>query len=89
MPTSTKEHYTLAEIAERWGICHGSVLTLVYVGDLRAIDVSTNPKGKSRYIVRTEDLLAFEAARETPPAEPPPKRKRVKVRQGEVIEFFS
>jgi hypothetical protein len=89
MPTSTKEHYTLAEIAERWGVSHGTVLTHVYTGDLRALDISTSPKGRSRFIVRTEDLLAFEAARETPPAEPPPKRKRVKVRQGEVIEFFS
>ncbi|MHB9077031.1 MAG: hypothetical protein ACYC3X_06000 [Pirellulaceae bacterium] len=86
---ATKQTYTLAEIAARWGCCHSSVLMLVYSGDLRAIDISTNPKGKSRYIVPAEALEAFEAARATPPPEKPLKRKRVKVRSGEVIEFFS
>ena len=84
-----KEHYSLQEIADRWGVSHSTVLTHVYGGELRAIDVSTNPKGKSRYIVPAESLEAFEAARTTPPAEKPLKRKRVRVRQGEVIEFFS
>lgn len=86
---ASKDYWTLAEIAERWGCAHGTVLTHVYTGDLRAIDISTNPKGKSRYIVPAEALEQFERARETPPPETPPKRKRVKVRAGEVIEFFS
>lgn len=87
--TVAKEHYTLLEIAERWGVSHSTVLTHVYTGDLRALDISTNPKGKSRFIVPAEALADFEAARATPPPDQPLRRKRVKVRSGEVIEFFS
>jgi hypothetical protein len=90
MPTSTKKYYTLADLAERWGVSHGTVLTHVYTGDLRAIDVGTNfPKGKSRFLVPAEALEAFETARATPPPEKPLPRKRVRVRCGEVIEFFT
>lgn len=84
-----KEYWTLGEIAERWCCSHSTVLTHVHTGELRAIDTSTNRRGKSRYIVPTEALLAFERARETPPPEKPLPRKRVKVRPGEVIEFFT
>jgi len=85
-----KEHYSLQEIADRWGVSHSTVLTHVYGGELRAIDVSTNPRGKSRYIVPTESLEAFEAARATPPPEQPAApRKRVRIPAGSVIEFFS
>ncbi len=84
-----KVFYTLAEVAERWNCSHSSVLNLVYGGDLRAIDISTNPQKRSRYIVPTENLEAFEASRATePPAIQPVKRKRVKMPAGAVIEFF-
>ena len=90
MATVDKEFWTLDDIAERWGVSHSSVLTLVHQGVLRAVDVSTNPRKRSRYIVPTEALLAFEASRETPPPEPPaPRRNRMRVRPGEVIEFFT
>jgi len=88
MATATKQHYTLAEIAERWGVSHSTVLSLVYGGDLRAIDISTNPKGKSRYIVPADSLADFEASRTTAPPEKPETRKRVHVPAGAVIEFF-
>ncbi len=85
-----KEHFTLGEIAERWGVSHGTVLTLVYRGDLRAINVSTNPRGKGRYIVPTAVLLEFEQSRTTAqPPRPAAKTRRLKVPAGAVIEFFS
>lgn len=89
MATATKQHYTLAEIAERWGVSHSTVLSLVYGGDLRAIDVSTNPKGKSRYVVPAAALDDFETSRTTAPPEKPEPRKRVRIPAGSVIEFFS
>lgn len=84
-----KEFWTLGEIAQRWGCSHSTVLTHVNRGDLRAVDISTNRRGKSRYIVSTAVLEAFEEARQTPPPEEaPPRRKKVRVRAGDVIEFF-
>lgn len=86
----TKQTWTLAEIADRWGCSHSTVLSHVYSGDLRGIDISTNPARRSRYIVPADALEAFEEARETPPPKTPaPKRKRVRVGAGEIIEFFS
>lgn len=84
----TKQSYTLADVAQRWGCSHSSVLALVYSGDLAAIDISTNPAGRSRYIVPADALEAFEARRTVTPPSPTPKR-RVRVNRGDVIEFFS
>jgi len=84
-----QEFLSLAKIARRWTCSHSSVLTLVNRGDLPAVDISTNPRGRSRYIVRVDDLEAFEAARTTSPPPPPTKRRRVRVPKNAVIEFFS
>lgn len=65
----TKKTYSLSEIAKRWGCSDSVVLTLVYRGDLRAIDISTNQKRQSRYIVAEEEVLRFEASRTTLQAE--------------------
>lgn len=87
---SKKEYWTLQEIADRWNCSHSTVLSHCHAGELRAVDVSTNRRKRSHYIVPTDALLAFEQSRETPPPSPPaPRRNRVKVRPNEVIEFFS
>lgn len=83
-----KQTYSLAEIAERWGCSHGTVLSHVRSGSLRAIDISTRPSGRSRYIVRTEDLEEFEQRRVVSTAPVSTKRKRVKIRRSDVIEFI-
>ena len=83
-----RQTYSLAEVAERWGCSHSSVLALVYSGDLSAIDISTNPAGRSRYIVPADALHEFEQRRTVAPPSAPPKR-RVKVHRGDVIEFIT
>jgi hypothetical protein len=81
---------SLDAIAARWGVSHGTVLNHVYSGALRAIDVSTNPRRKSRYVVPPEALAEFEASRMTPPpSPPPPPRRRPRAAQSEVIEYFA
>ena len=86
----TKDYWTLQEIAERWNCSHSTVLTHCHTGELRAVDVSTNRRKRSHYIVPNESLLAFEQSRETPPPERPAiRRNRLKVRPGEVIESFT
>lgn len=52
------EYLTLREVAIRWGCSHSSVLNLVYRGDLRAIDISSNPTKQSRY-VKNDACLRF------------------------------
>jgi len=84
-----KDFYTLQEIAERWGCSHSTVLTHVYDGTLRAVDISTNPGRRSRYIVAREAVEAFEESRVMPVLETTPvKRRRVRVPADAVIEFF-
>jgi len=84
-----KEFVTLAQIAQRWGVSHSSVLSLVYSGALVAVDVSTNPKRRSRYIVRVTDLEAFEESREQQPIPDVTRCKKVRVPKGAYIEFFT
>lgn len=84
-----KAFFTLSELAERWGISHTSVLNLVYKGDLLAVDVSTNPRKRSRFIVPADALEAFEDSRATePPERPVTKHRRVRLPAGSTIEFF-
>lgn len=93
MSTAAPLSYTLQQIADRWGCSHSTVLSHVYAGTLRAIDISTNPERRSRYIIPSDALEEFEAARDVSKIGahlvPPPKRNRVRVRPGEVIEFFT
>ena len=84
---SDRSHYTLADVAARWNCSHSSVLALVYSGDLAAIDISTNPAGRSRYIVPSDSLEDFENRRTVAPPAPKSKR-RARVRRDDVIEFF-
>lgn len=89
--TESKEMFTLADIADRWGCSHSTVLAHVASGALRAVDISTNPSARSRYIVRREVLEAFEEARETsPPAAASSTRKRQRQTSATagIIEFF-
>lgn len=85
----TPQTYALAEIAARWNCSHSTVLALVRSGQLPAIDISTAPTRRSHYIVRGEDLQAFEALRTVRPVTAPAaRRRRTKVRPSEVIEFI-
>jgi len=83
----SKQSYTLAEVAERWSCCHSSVLSLVKSGELSAIDISSNPAGRSRYIVPFDALADFEARRTVSPPSAPTKR-RPKLTRRDVIEFI-
>ncbi len=83
----SKSFYSLAEIASRWGCSHSTVLTLVRSGNLQAVDISSNPGGRSRFIVPAESLEDFELLRTVTPPSTPVKR-HVKVRKRDVIEFI-
>lgn len=84
---SLKATFTIAQLCERWNCSHSSVLALINRGELQAIDISTNPATRSRYVVSAEALEAFETKRTTRPPEPGRKR-RVSAPVGGVVEFF-
>ena len=86
--SEAKQSFTLDEIATRWNCSHSSVLQLVYQGALRAVDISTNPNRRSRFVVFCDDLAAFEEARRTLPPAAPPKRRRVRIKPTEIVEFI-
>jgi excisionase family DNA binding protein len=52
-----------SEIAERYGVDHGKVLRWIDNGQLRAVNVATNPGGRPRWRVPEEALAEFEVAR--------------------------
>ena len=81
------QFHSLGQIATRWGCCHSSVLSLVRSGELSAVDISTNPSGRSRYVVPAESLEAFEARRTVSPTSAPAKR-RPKLRRTDIVEFI-
>lgn len=83
----SKHAFTLAEVASRWSCSHSTVLSLVRSGELTAIDISTNPAGRSRYIIRADDLDAFECRRTV--AAPVAPAKRPKIKRRDVIEFIT
>ncbi len=83
-----KHASTLAQIATRWQCSHSTVLSHVKSGALAAIDISTNPAGRSHYIVTEDALYEFERSRTVAPPFQPNKR-RAKVRRDDVIEFIN
>lgn len=87
---ASRPRYTLLEVAERLRCSRSTAESLIRLGLLEAIDTSTNPTGRRRYIVTAEALEEFEAKRTTKPPEPEPvrRRRRVAVPAGGVIEFF-
>lgn len=83
----SKPFYTLGGVAERWGCSHSTVLALVKSGALVAIDISSNPRGRSRYVVPADALDDFELRRTVSPA-PVPTKRRPKIKPGGIIEFI-
>lgn len=74
------------EVATRFGVNSDKVLAWIRSGELRAIDVSSQPGiGRPRYRVDLCDLAAFESGRQVVVA---PKTTRRRRKDPDVIEFF-
>lgn len=67
MTTSTnlleKRSYTPPEVARRWGVKHGKVMTMIRNGELRALNLASHGCARPRYKILAEDLLACEEGR--------------------------
>jgi hypothetical protein len=65
---------TPPQLATRWGVAADKVLTLINSGQLRAINLAANPRGRPRYRIYLSEVERFEEARSSKP--PPPKQRR-------------
>ena len=62
-PPVTRRKFTPPMIARLWGVNRQKVLAWINTGQLKAIDANTRPGLRPRFLVDTDDLAAFEAAR--------------------------
>ncbi len=56
---------TPPELARRWGVAADKVLHLVHTGQLKAINLAEDPKGRPRYRIYLSEVQRFEDARAT------------------------
>jgi hypothetical protein len=83
--TTSRQKISPPELAARWGIDPAKVIAWIRAGELRAIDASTHPGGRPRYLIDVADILIFEQRRSATPAPAAPRRRR---KPEGVIEFF-
>jgi excisionase family DNA binding protein len=77
---------TPPQLARQLGVSPDKIVGWIRSGELRAVNIAANPKGRPRYIIDPKDVEAFEARRsihKTPSV--PRRRKRT---SDDVIEFF-
>ncbi len=80
--------FTVAEIAERFGVSPETVAGWIRAGELKAVNVSRSRTSKKpRWRITAEGLAAFETSRSATPEPPAPKRARKKP-SGDVIQFY-
>ncbi len=82
------QYLVLQEVADELRISYSSVLSLVRSGALSAIDVSTNPRGRSRYIVPRASLEQLLEARAVVPTAAP-ARQRSRRQSSRVAQHWS
>ena len=67
---------TPPQLAQRWGIDKAKIIAWIRSGELRAINASTIPTRRPRYLINEKDIQSFEQAREVLPACPLPRARR-------------
>lgn len=78
------------QYARELGVSVCKVLRWIDTGELKAVNMAVDRKGRPRWKIRREDIADFERKRaNTPATDEKPKRRRAKVAAGcDVIEFF-
>lgn len=82
--------YSPREVGERLGVKAAKVISWIVNGELAAINVAANPKGKrARWRISPEALQAFENRRSSKPAQAAPVARRRTYRPNpDDIVFF-
>jgi len=75
--TAELQTLTPPQLARRWGVAAEKVNALIRSGQLRAINLAEDPKGRPRYRIYLCEIERFEDARATkPPPDKQPRRRR-------------
>jgi hypothetical protein len=77
-PTPTCGCLTVAQFARHYHVGGDKVRLWIKQGELKALNISTSPLGKPRYVITPEAVADFERRRDAGPAPQPPKRRRKK-----------
>lgn len=72
----TEETLTPPQLARRWGVAAEKVNALINSGQLKAVNLAVNPKGRPRYRIYVSEVERFEEARSTKPPIPKVRRRR-------------
>jgi hypothetical protein len=78
---TTEQTLTPPQLARRWGVAAEKVNALIRSGQIRALNLATDPRGRPRYRIYVSEILRFEDSRASKP--PVPKQRR---RRREVLE---
>ena len=84
--TVERTKFSPPEVARMWGISADKVLAWINAGELRAMNVAINLKGRPRYRIDIRDLEVFENRRSVSTEHRANGRRRRK--QKNVIEYF-
>ena len=74
------------DLARRLGIGIHKVLTWINRGELRALNVASDPGGRPQWVILPEHLAAFEARRAAGPKPATVRKKRAK--DTGIIQYF-
>ena len=85
---TNRTHLRPSELARARGVKSDTILALIRSGQLKAVNMSTQPNGRPRWLIPREAVEAFDAARSSV-AKQRPRIQRVRRRRpGDVVEFF-
>jgi transposase len=57
------EVFTPPQVAKRYRVAEEKVVAWIHAGELAALNLATNPKGRPRYKITADSLQAFERRR--------------------------
>jgi hypothetical protein len=80
-----RKKITPPALAAQWGVDVAKILHWIRSGELRAVNLATDPNGRPRYAIDQADILAFELSRQV---QPPPPRVRRRRADPAVHQFF-
>ena len=83
---SNERYITPPELAKQWGVASDKVLHLIHTGQLRAVNLACNAKGRPRWRIAVTEVERFEATRSNKPPVPRQRRRRTAATSGR--EFF-
>jgi len=75
------------ELAAQWGKDPESIIALIRLGELRAIDVAVS-RGRPRFLIDLADVAIFEERRTVQPSTPRPRYRRRSKTEPDGAKYF-